>query len=454
MKIENCCNPYYQANPIPVPAYSLTYKKEFSNKRKRLWYYEVGLTSAALGYRTVEHDNDTMGIVPWGLFKNTHRGFPSVLFGTGRNIALKNNHEFIVGLEGSLRILHTMGGIISSAFSLEYEDELVTFPLFLRANLGYAVPLKLLGQVPARLQFYTKIAAQNIARGPQYISDPVTGIIRDGEYSLNNSEVGIQFYLDLDKKYYNLMDRPKKERRPRAKRTGKPKMKLSIEHQSFAMRHTKYYMPLVTDSFSLTGGYINATSQIGLKAEFVHFRNPNWSTVVGIGTGRIIQFTQFTATPAFSPNGNAVDAGSGGDIGRYLSQTIGLAYKHGLGKKKLQHTFSLSAAQPIEECASEYSLTIDPGSHEVLVGKFYERYGHNKVLFGLEYSPQLLLHTHKRVYFGLGLVFNYSWGNLANGRATVTNGRTTYYGGMAQRFSKIGITASMGFQGRRGVMDN
>ncbi|MBK8566155.1 MAG: hypothetical protein IPN76_23135 [Saprospiraceae bacterium] len=158
--------------------------------------------------------------------------------------------------------------------------------------------------------------------------------------------------------------------------------------------------------------------------------------------------------PAFSPNGNAVNAGSGGDIGRYLSQTIGLAYKHGLGKKKLQHTFSLSAAQPIEEYASEYSLTIDPGSHEVLVGKFYERYGHNKVLFGLEYSPQLLLHTHKRVYFGLGLVFNYSWGNLANGRATVTNGRTTYYGGMVQRFSKIGITASMGFQGRRSVMDN
>ncbi|MBK8566156.1 MAG: hypothetical protein IPN76_23140 [Saprospiraceae bacterium] len=77
----------------------------------------------------------------------------------------------------------------------------------------------------------------------------MTGIIRDGEYSLNNSEVGIQFYLDLGKEHYNLMDRPKKERRPRAKRTGKPKIKLSIEHQSFAMRHTKYYMPLVTDSF-------------------------------------------------------------------------------------------------------------------------------------------------------------------------------------------------------------
>ncbi|MBK8566157.1 MAG: hypothetical protein IPN76_23145 [Saprospiraceae bacterium] len=135
MKIENCCNPYFQATAIPVPAYSLTYKKEFSNERKRLWYYEVGLTGAALGYRTVVHDNDTMGIAPWGISKDTHRGFPSVLFGTGRNIALINNHEFIVGLEGSLRIVHTMGGIISSAFSLEYEDELVTFPLFLRANL-------------------------------------------------------------------------------------------------------------------------------------------------------------------------------------------------------------------------------------------------------------------------------------------------------------------------------
>nr|MCU0348297.1 hypothetical protein [Saprospiraceae bacterium] len=141
------------------------------------------------------------------------------------------------------------------------------------------------------------------------------------------------------------------------------------------------------------------------------------------------------------------------DIGRYLIQNIGLAYKHDLGKKKLQHHFSLSAVQPIEKYASSYDLTVNPGSHRILEGDFQDSYGHNKLLLGVEYSPQLLLHTHKRVYFSLGMVFNYTRGNLAVGRATVNNGRTTYYGGMIQNFSKIGITASMGFQGRRSALD-
>jgi len=417
VRFDNCCNPYFQAKPIPISTYSLTYKREITNKRKHKWYYEMGLTSAGLGYRIVEHDNDTTGITPWGLFSEVHHGFPSVLFGFGRTIALKNKHEFVLGLEGSCRISYTMRGMISTAFSLEYTQELAPFPIFLRANLGYAVPLKLFGQIPSHLLFYTKISAQNMARGPQYIRDPITHITnRDGEFTLNNSEAGIQFYFDLGKQHYNFLDKPKKERKPRVKRTGKSKVKFSLEHQIYAMRLMKYYLPMV-DSFSLTGDRLNVTSQIGLQAEFVHFKNSDWSTVVAVGTGMIWENHQFSATPAYTQNGTGVaPVPGGGIIGRYLIQNIGLAYKHDFGKKRLQHTFSLSAVEPIEKYAHEYSLVDRAGTGVTVEGKFYERYGHNKFLLGVEYSPELLLHLHKRVFFGLGMVFNYSWGTLAQGR--------------------------------------
>ncbi len=220
-------------------------------------------------------------------------------------------------------------------------------------------------------------------------------------------------------------------------------------------RPTQYYMPQV-DSFSLRGMKSSPTSQIGIKAEFVHFRNTNWSTVVILGTGILNESRRFSAQAAYSPNGLPIEpTAASSPLSRYLIQNIGLAYQHDLKRKKLKHTLTVCAVQPIEKYSTSFGLkTGGNQSQPIFEGRINEDYFHHKSAFGLEYNPELLLHTHKRVYFGLGMVFNYSWGVLAQGRATVTNGRTTYYGGMLQRFSKIGITASMGFQGRRSVLDN
>lgn len=214
-------------------------------------------------------------------------------------------------------------------------------------------------------------------------------------------------------------------------------------------------MPPV-DSFSLRGMKLQPTAQIGVKVEFVHFKNPNWSTVLAFGTGRVNESRHFTATADYAPGGVVVEPSPvSSPIGRYLIQNIGLSYKHGWGKRKLQHTLTACAVEPIEKYASGYALFVRGDmQNPLLEGEFSEKYPHHKLALGLEYSPELLLHTHKRVFFGLGMVFNYSWGVLVQGRATVSNGTTTYYGGMLQRFSKIGITARMGFQGRRHLIDN
>jgi hypothetical protein len=454
IKFDNCCNPYFQAKPVPVSSFSLTYKREILSKKKDKWFYEIGLTSAGLGYNTVEHENDTTHITPWGLYKVRHRGFPSVLLGFGRTIGLKNNHKFALGLEGSYRISHTMGGYISTAFSLEYAVADLTFPLFLRANLGYAIPFKLFGQIPAHLLFYTKISAQDIAKGPQFIRDQVTGSInRDGKYTLNNSEAGVQFYLDIGKQHYNFLDRPPKERKEKVNRSGKTKIKYSIDLQLYSPRPTKYYIPQV-DSFSLSGLKTSMTSQIGLRAEFVHFRNTNWSTVVSVGIGRTTETHHFKAIPAFTRDGSSIDAAWGGPIGSYAIQNVGFAYKHDLGKKKLQHTLSICAVEPITKYANGFAISDNSSLYSnIIEGEFLEKYGHHKLLAGVEYNPEILFKMHKRVFFGLGMVFNYTWGVMANGRATVSNGTTTYYGGMLQKFSKIGISARMGFQGKRHLMD-
>ncbi len=459
VKFDNCCNALFQAYPFPTSSFSLTFKTEHINKNKKKWHYEIGLTTTAMGFTKVEHENDTLsqvyGYGPWTTFKQREIPFPSILYGMGRNVKLKNNHELLFGLEASFRWTYVFGGSYSRAFTLDDPSKESNFPLFLRANIGYTVPLKLLKQIPAHLLFYSKISAQNIAKGGQYIQDPITGVTNyDGKYRLNNSEAGIQFYVNLGKEHYNFLDNPPKPRKPKAKRTGKSLVRLSVEQQLYASRPTQFYVPQV-DSFSLKGHYGSITPQISLKAEFVHFRNRNWATVVGFGTGRVMESRNFKAKASYSPDGAAVKGGLAfSPIGRYLIQNIGLSYKHDWGKRKLQHTLTASITEPVEKYASGYMLLVGNNNalDTILTGEFHERFFHHKVLFGIEYSPEFLSHVNKRVYFGLGMVFNYSWGQLAQGRVTISNGKTTYYGGMVQQMGKIGFTARMGFQGRRHFM--
>jgi hypothetical protein len=67
----------------------------------------------------------------------------------------------------------------------------------------------------------------------------------------------------------------------------------------------------------------------------------------------------------------------------------------------------------------------------------------------LEYQTELLVNLDKRFFYGIGLVFNLSSGVIAQGRAIVDNGRTQYYGGIIQNFSKIGVTARIGWNSVR-----
>jgi hypothetical protein len=454
VRFDNSCNALFQANPFPASSFSLTLKKNFQTRSKRQFFYEYGLSTAAIGFNEVEHDNDTLsqaeGLPPWGIFRNRIISFPSFLFGMGRSIPIKNGHEWILGLEASARMGYIFGGRKSTKFTLDDPRRFFTFPLFLRANIGYAIPLKLSKQVPAELLFYAKISAQNIAKGGQYIQDPVTKVTNyDGKYRLNNSELGVQFYLDIGKEHYNFLDNPPRERKPKAKRTGKSLVRFSLVQQLYCPPPTKYYVPHV-DSFSLKGHPGALTPQFGLKAEFVHLRNRDWATVVAFGTGKVMESHRFRSNAPFTTENIDDYPGSYGPIGRYLIQNIGLSYRHDWRKKRLQHTLTASFVEPVERYGTGYGVFRDYAAKKsVLIASYEERFFHDKVLFGLEYSPEFLYHLDKRVYFSFGLVFNYSLGQLAQGRVTVSNGQTTYYGGMFQGMGKIGLTASMGFQGRR-----
>jgi hypothetical protein len=456
VRIDYCCNPWLQYKPVVIPAVSFSYKKVWENKRKRKWYREIGLTTIGLNFNEQIYFNDTVSV--WSEFNIGHVGFPSVTFGMGRVFALpgrKIKPEFSIGLEGSFRISHDLGGITAgNSFGIGYSVGEVTFPLFLRLNAGYAVHFKVFNQVPGHLQIYTKLSFQDIARGPQYLVDPVTGVASEGTYRLNNSELGLKIYADIGKEHYKI-NWEKSKKGPKRKKGGRSNYRLSVDGQIYVPPATEYFIPKV-DSFSLTGLKFSLTNQIGIKAEIIHYKNEDWSTLLGIGVGKTTNTTHFIATPSFTTTGQLIDTPNGGYIGNYLIPNIGLAYKHPLGSRYLQHSVSATFAVPVTkqeaviQVVERAYLTLPPHlAPKLLDGEFNNKYGRNNVLFGLEYQPEILFHLDKRLFYGFGLVFNYSPGAIAIGRVTVNNEQTQYYGGMTQGFSKIGITARVGWNSSR-----
>ncbi|MBK6901525.1 MAG: hypothetical protein IPH04_01590 [Saprospirales bacterium] len=447
IRIDNCCNSYLDVKPIVVPAYSFTFRKMWENKKGNKWYYELGMTSMGIGANIRVYFNDTVSV--WGKTNMVHAGFPSILFGGGRVFSLGKKtmkHDFSLGLEGSYKIAHTL--IYSyPLFELGFSSSDEPLPLFLRLSAGYGRHVKLLRNVPVYLQVYSNLSFQNIIRAPQYIKDLGSGQIEeDGKYRLNNSEIGIKIFANTDVNYNKTkwVNRPVGPKGPRLYR-------ISMEGQIYMPSVTEYYIPQV-DSFSLNGVNFSLSTQIGIKSEFPHPKNNNWATILGLGLGVTTITTHLKAIPSFTREGMEIDSPKGSLVGLHLVPIVGLAYKHPIGKAYLQHSFSTSFVTPVTKDNDQIVVIekLQPGVPPelwttLLRGEVDNKYGRSTVLFGLEYQPELLFHLDERFFYGIGLVFNISDGDVAHGRVTVDNGRTAYYGAIFQKFSKIGLTARMGW---------
>ena len=267
VRISNCCNPFVEAKPVLIPAYSFTFRKMWENKKGRNWYYEAGLTTMPVGVKAKDYPNDSLNT--WSYSNLYHTAFPSIVFGMGRVFPISGKQlkqDFALGLEGSIKIVH---GVTSSSpnFGLEYSAEDEPFPLYLRVNAGYGMHVKLLRNIPIYIQAYTNLSFQNIIKAPQYLRNPVTGLIEEGKYTLNNSEIGIKIFANTDVNYFKLKW-VKKAKGPK----GPAIFRISIEGQTYRPPATEYWIPKV-DSFSLTGHKYTFTQQAGIKAEFPHPRN-------------------------------------------------------------------------------------------------------------------------------------------------------------------------------------
>jgi hypothetical protein len=448
VRFDNCCNPWVKARPVITPAFSFTYRRMWENGRGKGWYGDFGFTFVGLKFNVQEFFNDTIQV--WHEFGNRHMGFPSVLLGFGRSFIFKEQsreREFTLGLECSYRIAHSLGYFHSKNFGLDYFASDLTFPFFLRLNAGYGAHARLWGRMPVYWQIYAKFSPQDIARGPQYIVDPVGGtILENGKYRLNNSEIGMKIFADMHLDW----NKPNRARIPRAKRDSPIDYRISLEAQTYVPSSTRYYIPQV-DSFSLNGLSFSLTQQLSLKTEIYHFRNQDWSTVLGIGLGRSMYTTHFRAQSSFSREGEAINSPKGGIIGQHLIPQFGFALKRPWKNVHFQHTLSATFVVPLGKENANFLVIEkrDPtipsfDNVKTLSGSLDYSYGRDRVLYGVEYQPEALFHSDKKFFYALGLVFNYSGGVLANGRAVVDNGRTRYYGGVIQGFSKIGVTLRVG----------
>jgi hypothetical protein len=78
------------------------------------------------------------------------------------------------------------------------------------------------------------------------------------------------------------------------------------------------------------------------------------------------------------------------------------------------------------------------------------QYRNGWVFFGFEYRPEMVfIRSDRRSFAAVGLVFNYTFGDIYRGAVTVDNERTAYHGAIVQQFSKIGISARIGWNGQK-----
>lgn len=453
VKFDYCCLELFEARPLLAPSFSITYKKVWKNEKNKTFFYEAGLDISSIALYYITHDNQP-NQHNFGISYNTHNGYYSFLFGAGQvfNLSKKNNlHQFTLGLESAVRVINSIGGVyFSKTFGYGFSRKHESFPLFLRLNIGYNRQIKLIKKIPAHINFYVNLSPQNLTRGFQFVNDHRNNSLRpdfEGRFYLNNSEVGIKLFTDLSKEYYKF-DFQKRERKKKRKRKRKKyfRPRISIEGQLYAPPPTKFYMPLV-DSFNIQGVNVTINTQSGIKAEFVNAKNNRFSGVFSLGVGTLSINENFSATASYTRNGETLEGfNAGARINTYLIPGIGFAYLHPFIKTNIQHTFMTTYVIPLQREGLESTLFEDgfPESPIATVTYDYD-FWRSKLLFGLQYQPEWIINIDKPIFFGFGLVLNYSWGTAAASRVVIDNERTPYYGNSVQGFSKIGVSFRVGF---------
>lgn len=192
-------NAYVNTRAQPGIAGSLSFKKEWAQKKGHKWYAETGLTLQSIRYHQTDYTNDSINI--WTDFPNQHIGFPSILLGGGRAFRIgKSNSEISMGLEASFLIVQDLDEISSYRFGILHDPvKDATLPLYLRLNLAYNDNLRLSKSLAGQLQCYTNLSVQPVTKGAQFIRNPTDANYLSGRYHLNNSELGIKFFLCLNK---------------------------------------------------------------------------------------------------------------------------------------------------------------------------------------------------------------------------------------------------------------
>lgn len=446
-------NSYTKVKPLPSHSFSFAYRKSWKSKNHIQWYREFGISSFSLSYNVQNYFNDTIQV--WGEFNTLHRGYPTVYLGIGRkfkSLSEKRNMQFEIGIEGDFVVSHSLNEMLTANFGIiSFQDD-EPFPFLFRLLLGYCHGFKILDKIPANIQLYSKITPQLITRGSQYLKDRVSGAVQnDGNYKLNGSESGLKLYIDIDKNNFKFSGNMKKISLKK-KRKNHTKYRISVDGQAFVPKKTDYFIPLV-DSFSLSGLNFSITTQVGLRAEFLNGKSEDFAFISGIGYGKNMTTTKFSALSRFTTDGNVVDNQSGQFLGYFIIPNIGLGYKHKMNKLIFNHSLVATCVVPItkenddiimlEQSYQSIPLHLVPNI--ILNGNMNYNFGRDNFLLGIEYQPELLFGMDKKIFYGLGMVFNYSRGIVGQGRVKVTNGITTYHGGVIQGFSKLGVTFRVGF---------
>jgi hypothetical protein len=459
MQIDNCCNTFLEVEPLRVLAAGFTIRKRVEDPKGRTWYWEAGVSSLGTGYRTHRFFNEREKAYRFGGLSG--RGFPSVLLGAGRAFRISKksqHHEAMIGGEVSYRIAHDLLSLESHAFGIRSTPDDYTFPFFARLNLGYNYHFSVLRHIPVYLQFYTLLSFQNMAEGSHYIRNPETGESDfSGRFQQNNSQMGIKFFVDLEADNYKLGLDHLKAQKWKGSMKQMP-VRFSLEGQLYLPRGTQYYTPLV-DSFSLNSFVFVPVGQLSFQTELFNFKNDRWLTLIGLGVGMTQINYDFTGDAAYTADRREFNSKDIHRVGAHLIANLGVAYQQPLLKYRLQHSFSTSWVIPVWQQPLSFferdrtgSLSPGPpapGERLLLEGVVDKKYHRNAVVFGLEYRPEIILREDNRFFLALGAVLNYSFGRTAIGRVTIDNGTTQYHGELRQEFSKVGVTARVGWNARR-----
>lgn len=439
-------NPYVIASPRPGVAFSVTFKKEWIYRSGRKWYGEAGLTTQGLLYKQVDYFGDSTSI--WSDFPNRHTGYPSILVGGGHTSRIgRSGNEFSSGLEASYLIAQDLDFLASKSFGIQNHPlKDATFPLFLRLNLAFQREIHLSGPFSGQFQVYTSLSVQNFTKGSQFIRNLKNGTSQEGNYHVNNSEFGLKFFTTRNKKNVRVISSNRSRTAVLAEKEQQVKARISLSSQFFNPSRTVYHIPQV-DSFSVKGKAFSVTHQFGLLVEIPFRKHPLWSTVFGAGVSRRASSLVFSSQAAFSADQFPVSVEKTiSGLGLYSIFQLGLSHWQVFGRQIISHTLSMTAVVPLEKENVRFDVPLSSAGNgqPVLEGLVAYDYGREKVVFGLEYNPEVYFKLSHGTFIAMGLVVNYSNGVLAQGKFRVSNDQTTYYGASLQRFSKIGISARVG----------